>query len=329
MHRARLFRIFGSLLLSLVLLLTLFGTGCAKPVVQETPTIKLAEFDWSSQQLLTALLDRIITDRLGYPTERIKLSQPVTWAAMDKGDVDISPEIWFPGRQREIQPFLDKGTIELAGEIFGGAGNYWVVPRYVVEGDPARGIEPMAPDLKTILDLKKYWKLFENPEKPGLGELVGGEVGWVDESPWMILGYDLPLWKSNQSEAVMLARMIAADKKGQPLLMVMWSPHVIFSQVDLIKLENLDPDKTGEIDWDKDPYPLRTGLAEYTVYKVVRAELKNTAPAVYRLMQNMSVTEDEINGLTFRVDVNGEDIAIVAADWIAKNQNKIDQWLGK
>ncbi|MBI2849881.1 MAG: hypothetical protein HYX80_02420, partial [Chloroflexi bacterium] len=155
-------------------------TAAEPPVVKEKPTIKLVEFDWSSQQFLTQLLDRIISEQLGYPTTRQFLSQPVTWPAMDRGDVDITPEIWFPGRRAEIQPFLDKGNIELAGEIFGGAGNWWVVPRYVVEGDPARGIEPMAPDLKTILDLKKYWKLFENPEKPGLGELVGGEVGWVD-----------------------------------------------------------------------------------------------------------------------------------------------------
>jgi glycine betaine/proline transport system substrate-binding protein len=297
--------------------------------VQQKPTIRLAEFDWTSQQFLTTLLDRIISEKLGYTTERLKLSQPVTWVAMDKGDVDISPEIWFPGRQREIQPFLDKGTIELAGEIFGGAGNFWVVPRYVVEGDAARGIAPMAPDLKTILDLKKYWKLFENPERPGKGEIVGGEVGWVDETPWMILGYDLPLWKSNQSESIMLARMIAADKRGEPLLMVLWSPHILFSQVDLIKLENVDPDRTAEIDFDKDPYPIKTGLAEYTVYKVVRAELKTTAPDVYRLMQNISVTEDEINDLTLRVDVNGEDMTVVADDWMSKNQSRIDQWLGK
>ncbi|MBI2850342.1 MAG: hypothetical protein HYX80_04785, partial [Chloroflexi bacterium] len=196
-------------------------------------------------------------------------------------------------------------------------------------GDPARGIEPMAPDLKTILDLKKYWKLFENPEKPGLGELVGGEVGWVDESPWMILGYDLPFWKSNQSESVMMARLIAADKRGEPMLMAIWSPHVIFSQVDLIKLESLDPDRTGEIDWDKDPVPLKTGTAESTVYKVIRVELKETAPDVYRLVHNMSFSEDEMNALTYRVDVAGEEPADVARDWISKNQNKIDQWLGK
>ncbi len=320
------FKLITSLLVSMLLALTV--SGCA-PAEEEKPTINIAEGDWTSSQMIAEMFRQIISEQLGYPVEVTYAYGPIGWAGMDKGELDIAPEIWFEARRAEIQPFLDKETVELAGEIFGGAGNFWVVPRYVVEGDPARGIEPMAPDLKTILDLKEYWQLFENPERPGVGEIVGGEVGWLDETPWIILGYDLPLWKSNQSLAVMLARLFAAVKKGEPLLMVIWSPQAIFSQVDLIKLESVDPDRTSEIDWDEDPVPLKTGLMAYTVHKVIRVELKDTAPDVYRLVHNMSVTEDEINELTLRVDVNEEDMATVASDWITKNQNRIDQWLGK
>ncbi len=64
----------------------------------------------------------------------------------------------------------------------------------------------MAPDLKSVLDLKDadkggkgYWKLFENPEKPGLGEVVYGSPGWNIPDRWMILGYDLPLWEATRA----------------------------------------------------------------------------------------------------------------------------------
>ncbi|MBI2328971.1 MAG: hypothetical protein HYU85_04980 [Chloroflexi bacterium] len=330
MSHTPLLKFWALLILSSALVFgLLLGTGCAAPAATEKPTIRLVEFDWTSQVFLTELLDQIISEQLGYPTERTRLSQPVTWAAMDNGDVDITPEIWFPGRQAEIQPFLDKGNIELAGEVFTGAGTGWVVPRYVVEGDPARGIEPMAPDLKTIVDLKNYWKLFENHEKPGLGEVVGGEIGWVDIDPFIILGYDLPLWYSHQSEAVMLARLIAADKKREPILMMIWWPHWIFSQVDLIKIEGVDPYHPELFDFDKEPYPVKSGFQVSKVYKVVRVGLKETAPDVYRLVHNMSVTEEEISELMLRVDVNKEAMPDVARDWIGKNQNRIDQWLGK
>ena len=327
MHRIRLFGIFSSLLLSSILLLTMFGCAAEQP--EEKPTIRVAEANWTSQIVIAVIFDQIISKQMGYPVERVYGYGPICWAAMDKGEVDVAPEIWFPARRPEIQPYLDKGNIELAGEVFGGAGNFWCVPRYVVEGDPDRGIEPMAPDLKTVLDVEKYWKLFENPERPGKGEIVIGEVGWVNETPHIILYYDLPFWWSNQSEAVMLARMIAADKKGEPILICWWAPHIAFTLVDLIRLENVDPDRTGEIDWDKDPYPFKTGTTTYTVYKVIRKGLAETAPDVYRLVHNFSVTDDEINGLTYRVDEEEEDVADVAADWISQNQDRIDQWLAE
>ncbi len=127
----------------------------------------------------------------------------------------------------------------------------------------------------------------------------------------------------------MMARMIAADKKGQPLLMSIWWPHWIFAEVDLVVLEEPDPYREELIDYSKDPVPLKIGHPEYTVHKVIRVELKDTAPDVYRLISNFAVSEDEINAIMLRVDVDKEDMAVVAADWISKNQDKIDQWLGK
>lgn len=321
---------FSPLILCIIVLLTVLISGCAGAAPEEKPTIKLIENNWTSQLVLTEIVEQIVIQQLGYTTERVRLSASANWPAMCKGEADLATEIWLPGRQPEIQPFLDKGCLELAGEVFPGGGG-WVVPRYVVEGDSERGIEPLAPDLKSILDLKEYWEIFENPEQPGKGELVGGSPGWVDDvqDRSMILGYKLPLWRSNQTESVMMARMIAADKKGEPLLMYIWWPHWIFSEVDLFKLDEPDP-------WREDCFkteeaivePVKCGHPVYSINKVVTTELKEKAPQVYNLMKNMTVTEDEINDLMLRVDVDEEDLSAVAAEWISNNQNSIDQWLG-
>ena len=76
--------------------------------------------------------------------------------------------------------------------------------------------------------------------------------------------------------------------------------------------------------------PVRSGYtSDYrTIPTLVRAGLKEDAPDVYRLVKNFSIGTD-INDLMLRVDVDGEDVSGVAADWISKNQDKIDQWLGK
>jgi len=326
--KTRFLKYCGLLLLSVVILLVTLGAGCAgEPPAK--PTVMLVENDWTSELVLVEIIDQITTQQLGYPTSRVGLSASLTWPAMEKGEVDLAPEIWLPGRQPEIQPFLDRGKIELAGEIFSG-GSGWVIPRYVVEGDSARGIEPMAPGLKSILDLKEYWQIFENPENPGKGELVGGSPGWVDDimDRSMILGYELPIWRSNQTEAIMMARMIAADKKGQPLLMYLWWPHWIPAEVDLIVLEEPDPWTEGSFS-DEEVEPVKSGHPMYHVNKLVAVSLEEKAPEVYQLMQNMMLSEQEINTLMLRVDVGEEEITAVVADWISQNQDNIDQWLEK
>lgn len=53
------------------------------------------------------------------------------------------------------------------------------VPTYVIEGDAERGIEPIAPDLRTVEDLKKYPDVFQDPEDPGRGRIINAPSGWV------------------------------------------------------------------------------------------------------------------------------------------------------
>ena len=289
MRYLRLKRLCLYFVTSAILLSVLLGLGCAE---ESEPTVTFIENDWTSQLVLTEIVEQVLGEQLGYATERVKLATSANWAAMCKGEADIATEVWLPSRQPEIQPFLDEGCLELAGEVFPGGGG-WVVPRYVVEGDPDRGIKPMAPDLNSIPDLKEHWKLFESPENPGKGELVGGSPGWVDDvqDRSMIQGYELPFWRSNQTEAVMAARMIAADKKGDPLLMYMWWPHWIFAVVDLITLE--EPDPWREDCFGEEIAPAKCGHPEYSINKVVTTELKDRAPEVYRLIKNMVITEEE------------------------------------
>src|SRR5699024_2512666 len=52
------------------------------------------------------------------------------------------------------------------------------VPAYVIEGDEERGIEPLAPDLRTVEDLKKYPEIFPDPENRSKGRIINAPSGW-------------------------------------------------------------------------------------------------------------------------------------------------------
>ena len=47
-----------------------------------------------------------------------------------------------------------------------------------IEGDESRGIEPVAPDLRTVEDLVKYPEMFEDPEDPSKGRIIGAPSSW-------------------------------------------------------------------------------------------------------------------------------------------------------
>ncbi len=327
MHKPKTLAVYFMVLICCIaILLPVTGCSTGNNAQESKPTIGLVEADWTSNIIGTEIASQIISNKLGYPTKKVQTSATAGWAAMAKGEADVAVECWLPQRQPEIDPFLKDGKIELGTQIFpGGAG--WFMPRYVAEGDPARNIQPIAPGLKSIPDLKEYWKIFENPEKPGLGELVGGSPGWTDDPQdrSMIRAYELPMWRSNQSEAVMCARMIAASKKGEPLLIYMWWPHWLFAQVDMVMLAEPDPWYEGAFVDDKQDY--KAGHPPFDVRTVVATRLKDTAPDVYSLIKNLQLGEETANALMLRVDVNGEDVSTVAADWIKNNQVLIDGWL--
>lgn len=57
----------------------------------------------------------------------------------------------------------------------------WYVPAYVIKGDPARNLKPLAPELKSVADLKRYPQVFKDPEAPTKGRFLNSPSGWTSE----------------------------------------------------------------------------------------------------------------------------------------------------
>src|SRR5699024_2255732 len=74
---------------------------------------------------------------------------------------------------------IELGEMEDLSTNFNDSDQGLDVPTYVMEGDPERGIETMAPDLQTVEDLKNYPDVFEDPEDPGRGRVINAPSGWA------------------------------------------------------------------------------------------------------------------------------------------------------
>ncbi|MEX2598763.1 MAG: glycine betaine ABC transporter substrate-binding protein [Dehalococcoidia bacterium] len=293
----------------------------------DDPSIGFIEGNWTSHMIATEIIEQVVRDQLSYLTHRVPLSITPGWAALCNEEVDIGAEAWLPSRLPEIQPFLDRECVVLGDTIFPGSIG-WFVPRFVIEGDPGRGIEPMAPGLESVADLDDYWQVFENPERPDQGEVVGGEVGWIDHPQDIsrIMGYDLNYYRSNQGEAVILARVKSAELQGQPILTYLWTPHSIFGEVDLVQLEEPHPYVEREC-FVEEEVPYQCAHPAFDVVTAMSTRLADIAPDVSNLVHHIFIGEQPMSEMMFDVDSQERPIPEVAAEWIQANQTQIDEWI--
>ena len=69
-------------------------------------------------------------------------------------------EIWTSNIAEIYHDALDSGDVTELGVNFDGNTQRLICSTFVIKGDAARGIEPMAPGLKTVKDLAEYWQVF-------------------------------------------------------------------------------------------------------------------------------------------------------------------------
>lgn len=148
--------------------------------------VRLADQNWESAAFSTHLFARILEDAFGCETEIVPGTPAAAEAALAQNDLQVIAEIWS-GRSAIIENAIQAGQVRVVGDTLeGGAEQGWYVPEFVVKGDVARGIEPLAPELRSWQDLPRYKELFRDPEQPEKGRFLNCPTGW----PWR---YQRPL----------------------------------------------------------------------------------------------------------------------------------------
>ncbi|HAG22218.1 MAG TPA: ABC transporter substrate-binding protein, partial [Synergistaceae bacterium] len=165
----------GIILAVLVSLLCMSGGALA-----QEKNVTFVDFSWNSVQMHNRIAGFVLEHGYGFKPEYLFAESVPGLTGLAKGDVDIAMEMWVDNVLEWYNEAVgrNKAVIDL-GPTFPDSPQGWYVPTYVIEGDPERGIEPMAPDLKSVFDLPKYWELFKDPENPKKGRFYNAIPGWV------------------------------------------------------------------------------------------------------------------------------------------------------
>ncbi len=227
--------------------------------------IKLADAGWDSVKVHNAIVSIILENVFDRSSSSVPGASNILHEGMLKNELQINMEVWTDNLV-DYPKDLDKGLLVELGVNFDDNDQGLYVPRYVIEGDSKRGIKPMAKDLKTVKDLKKYSHIFKDEQDANKGRIYGATPGWeVDEvlyNKYKSYGLDKDYnYFRPGSDAAHDSALVSAYDKGEAIVSYYWEPTWIMGLYDFVLLED-EP-------FDQDRY--KDGYGEFPSVKVAIA----------------------------------------------------------
>jgi glycine betaine/proline transport system substrate-binding protein len=222
--------------------LTTLGLLSASIPASAAPApIHFADLNWESGSLITDILRIIVETGYGLPTDMLPGTTITLETALANNDIQVIGEEWA-GRSPVWIKAEAEGKVASLGDTVKGATEGWWVPEYVVKGDPAKGIKPMAPGLRSVFDLPRYKDVFRDPETPGKGRFLNSPIGWTSEvvNKQKLKAYGLSDSYVNfrsGSGAALDAEISSSIRRGKPVLFYYWSPTPLLGRFKLIQLQ--------------------------------------------------------------------------------------------
>lgn len=293
----------------------------------DKPKLVMADVSWDSVQVHNRVVGFILQHGYGYPEPEYTFGDSLPLLqGMARGDVDITMEVWQDNYAEPWEEIVEAGTAIDLGSIFQDAPQGWYVPTYMIKGDPERGIEPMAPDLKSVFDLPRYWELFKDPEVPNKGRLHNSAPGWgctmVNEIKFETyeLGETFNLFNTG-SDSALSTSMASAYEKGKPWVGYYWEPTWVMGQLDMTMLE--------EPPYDPDVYNDNRGCAfpAAKVIKGVLVDLQTTAPEAVDLVSKYETTLEQNNDFLAYMSENNADTQAAAIYFLKTYPNTWKSWM--
>ena len=263
--------------------------------------IMFGGLDWDSNAFHTEVARIILERGFGCRTDVLPGSSLPLLTGLASDNVDVLMEVWRDNVTKPWNDAVKAGKVVSLGTNFPDAVQGWYVPRYVIEGDPKRGIKPMAPDLHSVSDLKRYAKLFRDPEEPGKGRFYNCILGWTCEvvNTKKLKGYGLDRYYTNfrpGTGAALAAAISSAYERGKPILAYYWGPTWILGRYDLVKLNEPPYSKKA---WDAfNADPTHNPPVAYPVVEVIvgaNAAFAKEAPQVVSFLRKYETNSQMVS----------------------------------
>lgn len=307
--------------------------GCAPAADDGTDTVgqgrtlKYADLNWDSARVHNRIAAFILDNGYGYTSEFIPGEEAALWQGMKRADVDILMETWTQNMQDLYNEVVENGPTVDLGTNYPDNWQGWLIPRYMVEGDQERGIEPMAPDLETVFDLEQYWELFTDGEHKDEGVLYscppGVGCGPVNKAKLQSYGLADRFTAVSPSYTALLASLVASYEKGDAWLGYYWEPSWVIGKLDMIRLEEpeYDPDLWNESAGFACAYPPND------VNIIVHETLLEEEPVAVEFFETYQTTAEQNNRFLAYMEENEANWDDAALWFLNEYESVWTQWV--
>ena len=282
--------------------------------------------NWPSVTVTANVIKAVVETNMGLTVELQTGTNPVIFEALDKGSMQIHPEVWLPNQQG----LVDQYSAKVALNDHGAPAVQGMCANKVAADAGFKDISDLAnPTLTALLD----------SDGNGKGEVFIGATGWasttVEHARGYGYGYDQIVDLVELDEGVAYAQLDAAITAGKPWVGFCYTPHHLFTlhpemtfltepAYDATKWKIVMPD--ADADW-LNASSVAMAWAPAFIQPAFSSSLDETAPQVASMLRNMDLSSDDLGAFSFSVIVDGKDAAQVAADWIAANPDRVTAWL--
>jgi len=297
-----------------------------KPVI-------FAGLNWESGMFTTEVLRYVLEKGYGCQTDALPGNTITMENALRHNDIQVSAEQWA-GRSPIWREAEKTGEVFSVGETVQGATEGWWVPEYVVKGDPEHGIEPMAPELKSVADLPRYKTLFSDPEEPSKGRFLNCPSGWTCElvNSQKLKAYALQDSFTNfrtGTGAALDTAISSAMRQRQPVLFYYWSPTPLMGRFKLIKLE--EP-PFSEASWatlsdQNNEHPIGGSSLPTKLTIGVSRSLHEQAPQLISLFEKVQLPLPVFNQILAEMSVGRMRVEQVRAKFLREHREVWVQWV--
>jgi len=207
--------------LAIVTALTAGLAGCG----DGSDTVTIGRAQWNYDVIQANIIAKAIEDK-GYEVEVKDIYEMgLMYAAVGDGSVDFYPDAWLPALQESYLE-ANKDTTVVGGDLYGeNVPLGWAIPGYTQDEQNITSLE----------DLK------------GKGDLFGGKIygyeagtGGTERSLAALeeYGLDDEYEFVTGSVPALMAELKANMNLGEPVMVVLWRPHPVFTQLDVRMLDD-------------------------------------------------------------------------------------------